>query len=58
MKICENIAAAILAVTVPASFVAVLGIEADAGAWAYWLCAVVVLLQLTAMVLAKKAVRK
>ena len=57
MRICENIAAALVAVTVPAGFVAVLGIEADKGAWAYWLIVLVMVLQLTAMGLVKMGAR-
>ena len=36
MRICERIAAVLLAVSLPADFVAVMGVEADAGAWAWW----------------------
>ncbi len=53
MKTSEQIAAGILLVTLPLSFLVVMGIEADAVAWAYWLGAAVVLLQLTAMGLVK-----
>ena len=57
MKTSEQIAAGILLVTLPLSFLAVLGIEADKGAWAYWLIVLVMVLQLTAMGLVKMGAR-
>ena len=51
MKNYEKIAAALGAVGLPAAFVAVGCIEGGAGPWAWWLGAVSVVLQLTAMAL-------
>ena len=54
-SICELIFAVVLAVTIPAEFIGVMGMESDAGAWAWRLCVGCAILQLTAMVLLKAA---
>ncbi len=51
--ICERVLGAVLALTFPAEFIGVMGMESDAGAWAVWLCVACAALQLTAMAVVK-----
>ena len=57
-RICERIFAAVMMVTLPAEVIGVLGMESDAGAWAWWLCVGCAVLQLTAMVMVRVAYRE
>ena len=56
-KIIEPLFAIVLMVTIPAEFVGVMGMESDAGVWAWWLCVVCAVLQLTAIVAVHVAAR-
>lgn len=56
--ICEKIFAAVLAVTIPAEFIAVMAMQESGAAWATWLGILCAVLQLTAMVMVKVAHRE
>ena len=57
-RIIEPLFAIVLMVTIPAELVAVIGMEGDAGAWAWWLGVGCAVLQLTAMVMVRVAYRE
>ena len=52
-KICEAMFLIILALTIPAEFIGAMGMESDAGPWAWWLCVACAVLQLIAIAAVK-----
>lgn len=57
-KICEAMFLIILALTIPAEFIGAIGMESDAGPWAWWLCLSCGVLQLIAIAVFKATHRE